>query len=124
MTKRYEKQYGATELELSCANRAITRLRHYLEGTKLILISDHQPLGEVLNSSPSTQYLLRIDKWRMLLTPFLNNLTILYKPGKSMTNVDPLSRARYQESDCVSKPLMHTRDFAGGGRITNAEETK
>lgn len=94
-TKPYEKSYEATELELSCANWAITRLRQYLEGSKFTLVSDHEPLKKVLHSSASTQYSLRIDKYRMLLMPFMDSMTVLWKPGLTLTNVDPLSRAKY-----------------------------
>lgn len=94
-TKPYEKSYESTELELGCVTWAMTRLRHYVEGSTVILISDHEPLKGVINASPGTQYSSRIDKFRMLLMPFVDEMTILYKPGAKMTNVDPLSRARY-----------------------------
>lgn len=53
-------------------------------------------MREVLESSPATQFSTRIEKFRMLLMPGLDDMTILYKPGPKMTNVDPLSRARYE----------------------------
>lgn len=94
-TKPYERSYESTELELACVSWAVTRLRHYVEGSSIILISDHEPLKGVINSAPGTQYSTRIDKFRMLLMPFVDDMTILHRAGSKMTNVDPLSRARY-----------------------------
>jgi len=98
-TKPYEVSYEATELELCCLTWAFTRLQHYLEGSRVIVVTDHEPIKGVLRSAPGTRYSLRIDKFRMLLMPFLDSMTILHKPGKTMKNVDPLSRATYGSRD-------------------------
>lgn len=117
-TKPYEKGYGATELELACVSWAWTRLRHYLEGSKTVVISDHQRMREVLESSPATQFSTRIDKFRMLLMPGLDDMTILYKLGPRMTNVNPLSRARY-----VDTPEVVMGRDGGEGRETRKKDS-
>ena len=38
---------------------------------------------------------LRLNKFRMLLAPFIDKLKVVCRPGKEMTNVDPLSRAQW-----------------------------
>jgi len=64
-----------------------------------MLVTDHASIHEVLRSSGSTQYSIRLDKFRMLLSPFLDRIQVIYHPGKEMTNVDPLSQARWTDSD-------------------------
>ena len=72
---------------------------HLLEGSDTILVTDHVPIKEVLRTSAATQYSLRLDKFRMLRAPFLDKLKVMYRPGKQMTNVDPLSGATWIEND-------------------------
>ena len=74
---------------------AYTKLRHLLEGSETVLITDHAPIKEVLRTAATTQYSLQLDKFRMLLAPFIDKLRVVYKPRKDMINVDPLSRARW-----------------------------
>lgn len=116
-TKPYEKSYEATELELSCANWAVTRLRQYLEGSKFTLFSDHEPLKKVLHSSVGTVYSLRIDKYQMLLMPFMDSMTILWKPGLTLTNVDPLSRAKFISDEKSTGPSTELSVVSNGGKI-------
>ncbi|KAF8439657.1 hypothetical protein BGX38DRAFT_1207033 [Terfezia claveryi] len=78
-TKDFERYYESTERELAC----------------VVLVTDHPAIREVLRSSASTQYSIRLDKFRMLLAPFIDKLRVVYRPGKEMTNVDPLSRAQW-----------------------------
>ena len=74
---------------------AFVKVRHLLEGLDTTLVTDHAAIREVLQSSAATQYSARIDKFRMLLAPFLERISVHYRPGKEMTNVDPLSRATW-----------------------------
>ena len=98
-TKEFERHYESTERELACVVWAFVKLRHLLEGSDVILVTDHASIREVLRSSASTQYSIRLDKFRMLLGPFLDRIHVTYRPGKEMTNVDPLSRARWTSGD-------------------------
>jgi hypothetical protein len=87
------KNPSESELELACLNWAVTvRLRQYLDGAKFTVVTDHSAINEILNSSPNTTYSLRLDKFRMSL---IDNMTVVYWPGKSIPRVDCISRARY-----------------------------
>jgi hypothetical protein len=95
-THDYEVNYQASELELACLSWAVTvRLRQYLDGAKFTVITDHSSINEILNSSPNTSYSLRLDKFRMSLMPFIDNMTVVYRPGKAIPHVDCISRTRY-----------------------------
>ena len=56
-----------------------TKLRHLLEGSGTVLITDHAPIKEVLRTAATTQYSLRLDKFRMLLAPFIDKLKVVYR---------------------------------------------
>jgi hypothetical protein len=97
-TKPYEQGYQATELEITCLHWAFAKLHHYLEGSQVIIVTDHESINGILNSSPGTVYSGRLDKVRMALMPYMDNIRVVYKPGAKMQNVDTLSRAPAPES--------------------------
>jgi hypothetical protein len=82
-----------TELEITCLHWAFAKLHHYLEGSQVIIVTDHESINGILNSSPGTVYSGRLDKVRMALMPYMDNIRVVYKPGAKMQNVDTLSRA-------------------------------
>jgi hypothetical protein len=76
-------------------NKGCNAVRNqYLDGSKVMLILDHKAVNQVLNSSPTIQYSQRIDKYRMALMPYLENIDIIYKPGPGMVMImiNPLSK--------------------------------
>jgi len=98
-TKEFERHYESTERELACVVWAFIKLRHHLEGSDVMLVTDHASIRQVLRSSASMQYSIRLDKFRMLFGPFLDRIQLIYRPRKEMTNVDPLARARWTDGD-------------------------
>jgi len=58
----------------------------------MTLVTNHAPIREILRSSVDTVYSTRIDKAQWQLAPYLDDMDIVYKPGKDHLNVDPLSR--------------------------------
>ena len=47
-TKDFERNYESTERELACVVWAYNKLRHLLEGSETVLVTDHAPIREVL----------------------------------------------------------------------------
>jgi hypothetical protein len=80
-------------LEITCLHWAFAKLHHYLEGSEVLIVTDHESINGILNSSPGTMYSGRLDKVRMALMPYMDKIKVVYKPGSKMQNVDPLSRA-------------------------------
>jgi hypothetical protein len=91
-TLPYETRYEASELEMACLAWAVGRLRQYLEGSPFKVFTDHSAIPGILRSSASTSYSLRLDKFCMQLMPFVDNMDITHRPGKSIPHVDCLSR--------------------------------
>jgi len=91
-TLPYETRYEALELEMACLAWAVGRLRQYLDGSPFKVFTDPSAIPGILWSSANTSYSLRLDKFRMQLMPFIDNMDIIHQPGKSLPHVDCLSR--------------------------------
>jgi hypothetical protein len=78
---------------MTCLHWSFAKLHHYLEGSEVLIVSDHESIAGILSSSPGTIYSARLDKVRMALMPYMDKIKVVYKPGSKMQNVDPLSRA-------------------------------
>jgi hypothetical protein len=93
-----EPLYESTEREVACLYWAVNKLSLYLEGNTFTVFTDHESTRDVLQAAPNVKMSKRLDKYRMLLQPYLDNMDVVYRPGKQMQMVDPLSRARYKTS--------------------------
>nr|CDI57088.1 uncharacterized protein BN887_02712 [Melanopsichium pennsylvanicum 4] len=83
------------ELEISGLAWAVHRLQHFLEGAvKIIVMTDHAPLGAVLRSASHSMrnFTPRIERMRAYLMPFLDSMEFVHKAGRLHSNVDALSR--------------------------------
>ncbi|MCG8048820.1 MAG: DDE-type integrase/transposase/recombinase, partial [Candidatus Thiodiazotropha taylori] len=86
--KRSEKNYPAAKLEFLALKWAITeKLHDYLYGAKFTVVTDNNPLTYVLSKA-------KLDatghRWLSSLAPY--DFNIIYRPGKSNTDADILSR--------------------------------
>ncbi|KAE8228256.1 hypothetical protein CF326_g6819 [Tilletia indica] len=92
LTSPAEKKMAAAELELCCLAWAFGRLAHLLEGVPVTVVTDHAPLGRMLQSTGTIPYGPTISKCRAILMPHMENLRFVHKPGRKHTNADALSR--------------------------------
>ncbi|GFV95901.1 retrovirus-related Pol polyprotein from transposon 17.6 [Trichonephila clavipes] len=86
-TDATERNYSTVERELAAIIFGLKRLKHYLDGQKFIIETDHNPLT-YLNKMGSTNP--RLQRWALSLQPF--NFEIKHKPGRLHGNADGLSR--------------------------------
>lgn len=96
--KPYEENYGILELEMAGVVWAILNPQRYLDGAIFTVVTDHQSILSVTTSSTNTIYSTRVDTWRMLLSPYIGQMTMVHNAGKLPTNADGLSRLRRNES--------------------------
>ncbi|GFV05523.1 retrovirus-related Pol polyprotein from transposon 297 [Trichonephila clavipes] len=82
-----ERNYSTVERKLAAIIFGLKRLKHYLDGQKFIIETDHNPL-RYLNKMGSTNP--RLQRWALSLQPF--NFEIKHKPGRLHGNADGLSR--------------------------------
>ena len=85
---KLEEKYGdSRELELCAIVYALEKLRHYLLGKTVTLVTDHQNLRWINNISRPSGKLVR---WALKLSEF--DLLIKHRSGAQSRNVDALSR--------------------------------
>ncbi|KAE8223475.1 hypothetical protein CF319_g3494 [Tilletia indica] len=92
LTSISERKMVASELELCCLAWAFSRWAHWLEGTFVTVVTDHSPLGQMLNSTAPITYGPTIARCRALLLPHLTNIRFVHRAGVKHTNADALSR--------------------------------
>ncbi|GBM07567.1 Retrovirus-related Pol polyprotein from transposon 17.6 [Araneus ventricosus] len=87
-----ERNYSTTEREALAVVWALNKFRGYIEGSKITVASDHQPLKCLMKlKSPSG----RLARWALQLQSF--DLNLEYIPGKSNVVADMLSRLDYDQ---------------------------
>jgi hypothetical protein len=84
-----EKNYNATELELTAIAWALDHFKQYVNGRQLIIHTDHQPISTLNKIHEPNSRIARI-----LFNIQRYGATIEYKPGKINTNADALSRLK------------------------------
>ena len=91
-----ERNYSQLEKEALAIVYAVKRFHQYLYGTHFTLYSDHKPLERLLGEFQQIPPLAsaRIQRWALTLAAY--QYTIKYKPGKSMSTADALSRLPLQ----------------------------
>lgn len=82
-----EKSFGATEKECAAIIFAIKKLRHYVDGQKFSIETDHNPLVFLKQNSGNNPRLLR---WELALQQY--SYAIKHRPGREIPHVDFLSR--------------------------------
>lgn len=102
-----ERNYSTTEREALAVVWAVEKFRGYIDGAKVVIGTDHQPLKWLMSlKSPSG----RLARWALSLQEY--NLEIIYTPGKVNVVADTLSRP-----PCTDKNEAD-RDMYGRHRFT------
>lgn len=88
-----EKNYYATELETLGLVWALDKCSHYLDHSRIKVITDHTAIRDAF--SPSARLprnSRRLTKWQLFLAKYSDRIDIIHRPGKSHVNADALSR--------------------------------
>jgi transposase InsO family protein len=86
-----ELRYSVTEKEAMAIFASLKHFKQYVQHTRVIIRSDHQPLKGLFNHSvPATG---RIAKWLATLSQYAYE--VVYVPGPKVPHVDALSRRDY-----------------------------
>jgi hypothetical protein len=96
--RSYERNYTILELELGAVVWSVLKLQRYLDGVPFTVVTDHQPILQVVSSNSKTLSSPRVERWRMLLQPYIGQMTFVHKAGKKHLNVDALSRLEREPS--------------------------
>jgi len=83
-----EQNYSITERECLGVVWAVLKLRHFLDGQRFLIRTDHQALSWIYSTTDSSGRLMR---WRLRLSEY--TFDMVYEPGASHHLPDFLSRA-------------------------------
>ena len=87
--KSAETRYSTTEHEALAAKEGLVEFQPFIEGEKITLITDHAALQWEKTYENSNQ---RLAAWGTIFSAYAPNLSIVHRPGRKHSNVDPLSR--------------------------------
>ena len=112
--KPAERNYAATELECLAVVWGLKKLSHYLDGSQVTLVTDHNALKWIWDIKETVNQ--RLFRWSLLLNPLKDKVTIIHRPGRLNNNVDPLSR--FPVSDPTEDDLL---EFDTSPNITKSK---
>ena len=83
-----ETRYSATEQEALAAKESLIRFQPFIEGEKVLLVTDHSALTWAKTYENANR---RLAAWGLVFATF-PEMVIVHRPGRAHSNVDPLSR--------------------------------
>ena len=113
-----QQQYAQIEKELLAIVFGCERLRQYIYGKEIIVLTDHKPLLSIFNK-PLQECPKRTQRLLLRLQCF--NLTLKFVPGKELYIPDMLSRAHVGKESESEKVLCGEADYAVNAVVTNVK---
>ena len=87
--KPAESRYSTTEREALAAKEGLVKFQPFIEGEKILLVTDHSALQWARTYENSNR---RLAAWGAVFSAYMPNLEIIHRAGRVHSNVDPLSR--------------------------------
>ena len=87
--KSAETRYSTTEREALAAKEGLVKFQPFIEGEKILLVTDHSALQWARTYENSNR---RLAAWGTVFSAYAPNLVIIHRAGRVHSNVDPLSR--------------------------------
>ena len=97
--KGAETRYSTTEREALAAKEGLVKFQPYIEGEKILLVTDHSALQWARTYENSNR---RLAAWGAVFSAYAPGLEIIHRAGRVHSNVDPLSRLPRAAPDHVS----------------------
>ena len=111
--KTAEKNYSPTEREAWALKDGLIKFQAYLEGEKVIAITDHAALTWAKTYQNVNRRLLT---WGTVFAAY-PNVRIVHRAGRVHSNVDPISRLRrrvpYQNGPASNNSIPVPHSFEG-----------
>lgn len=105
-----ERNYSTTEREALAVVWAVQKFRGYIEGSEVLILTDHQPLKWLFSLKSPTG---RLARWALLLQTF--NIKLAYTPARQNCVADTLSRPPCHHSEVKCECLSIHIDFPRKG---------
>ena len=87
--KGVETRYSTTEREALVAKEGLIKFQPFIEGEKVLLVTDHSVLQWARTYENSNR---RLAAWGSVFSTYAPNLNIIHRVGCVHSNIDPLSR--------------------------------
>lgn len=87
--KSAERRYSTTKRKALGAKEGLVKFQPFIEGEKVMLITDHAALQWAKAYENSNR---RLAAWGTVFSAYTPHLSIVHRPGRKHSNVDPLSR--------------------------------
>ena len=100
--KSAETRYSTTEREALAAKEGLVKFQPYIEGEKVLLVTDHSALQWARTYENSNR---RLAAWGAVFSAYAPGLEIIHRAGRVHSNVDPLSCLPRAPPDHIS-PLQ------------------
>jgi len=97
--KSAECRYSTTEREALAAKEGLVKFQPFIEGEKILLVTDHSALQWARTYENSNR---RLAAWGAVFSAYAPNLEIIHRAGRIHSNVDPLSRLPRAPPDHIS----------------------
>lgn len=104
--KSAETRYSTTEREALAAKEGLVKFQPFIEGEKLTLITDHAALQWAKTYENSNR---RLAAWGTVFSAYAPYMSIIHRPGRKHSNIDPLSRL-YRAPPPHSSPARDDSD--------------
>jgi hypothetical protein len=83
-----ETRYSATEREALAAKESLIRFQPFIEGERILLVTDHSALTWAKTYENTNR---RLAAWGLVFAAF-PEMIIIHRPRRMHSNIDPLSR--------------------------------
>jgi hypothetical protein len=103
--KSAETRYSATEREALAAKEGLVKFQPFIEGEKILLVTDHAALQWAKTYENTNR---RLAAWGAVFSAY-SDLHVVHRAGRVHSNVDPLSRLPRAPPEHVSPALDATR---------------
>ena len=97
--KSAETRYSTTEREALAAKEGLVKFQPYIEGEKILLVTDHSALQWARTYENANR---RLAAWGAVFSAYSPGLEIIHRAGRVHSNVDPLSRLPRAPPDHIS----------------------
>uniref|UniRef100_A0A182VPQ4 Reverse transcriptase domain-containing protein n=1 Tax=Anopheles minimus TaxID=112268 RepID=A0A182VPQ4_9DIPT len=96
-----QKNYAQVHREALAVVFGVKKFHNYLYGRRFKLVTDNSGVKEIFNPTKGTSRIAvaRLQRWSLILSNY--EYTIEHRAGKSMSNVDALSRLPLSEENMI-----------------------
>jgi hypothetical protein len=108
------------EREALAAKEGLVKFQPFIEGEKILLITDHSALQWARTYENSNR---RLAAWGAVFSAYAPGLEIIHRPGRVHLNVDPLSRLPRSPLPHISPVEEDTVSIAMSGNLADAQES-